>query len=30
MREHLRLREAEVLSEQQYETSKRRILARHA
>jgi hypothetical protein len=30
MREHLRLKEAGVLSEQQYETSKRRILARHA
>jgi hypothetical protein len=29
MREHLRLREAGVLSEQEYETSKRRILARH-
>jgi hypothetical protein len=30
MREHLRLREAGVLSEQDYEASKRRILARHA
>lgn len=30
MREHLRLKEAGVLSEQEYETSKRRILARHA
>jgi hypothetical protein len=30
MREHLRLKEAGVLSETEYETSKRRILARHA
>ena len=30
IREHLRLREAGVLSEQDYEASKRRILARHA
>ena len=30
MREHLRLKEAGVLSEHQYEISKRRILARHA
>ena len=30
MREHLRLKEAGVLSEQQYEISKARILARHA
>ena len=30
MREHTRLHVAGVLSEQQYETSKRRILARHA
>src|SRR5262245_49766661 len=29
MREHLRLREAGALSQQEYETSKRRILARH-
>jgi hypothetical protein len=29
MREHLRLKEAGVLSDQEYETSKRRILARH-
>jgi hypothetical protein len=30
MREHLRLKEAGVLSEQDYETSKRRILSRHS
>jgi len=30
MREHTRLRESGVLSAQEYETSKRRILARHA
>ena len=30
MREHLRLKEAQVLSEKEYELSKARILAKHA